>query len=496
MKNKLKSQIEEYNNNPLKTTEGFDIHKELENVLNEIGLKESDCGGKVTFKGVDPIVESPLRLATCASIGLAVKAVAVANIWKLRGGKGQDISIDLRKSLRRLSPFVEGKWEKLNGFAPWRPSDPFNPFLFDFYKTKDNKFVMPLNPYPGIKSATLQLLGCDDSKKSVAYAISKWNGAELEEAGEKVGIVMPLVRTVDEFLNEETFDILSKTNLIEIEKIGESDPEPLTKDVSSPLENIRALGMGQIIAGAGFGRALALHGADCLNIWRPSDFEFDSTYYTANVGVRSCTLNPETKEGRKKFNELLRGADIFYVNRRPALIRRLGVTAEDCAQIRPGIIHCSVTLNGEVGPWVNRGGFDQTAGSITGVMALEGTEHNPKLPPIKVVNDYVLSWLLAAGALKALERRAKEGGSYKVHISLTRVSMWLLSLGIFDKEFVANTVNSTEEHTQLEPDLFTAKTPCGEYQGVTEQVEMSETPGEYKTVLVPRGSCEPKWLDK
>lgn len=494
MKEELKTKINKYYNNPLQTLEGFDINNELEKILSEIGMKESDCGGKVTFEGKDPIVNSPLRLASCASIGLAAKAVAVAKIWRMRGGKEQNINVDLRKSLRRLSPFVEGRWEKLNGFAPGRPSDPFNPFLFDFYKTKDGRFVMPLNPYPGLKSATLQLLGCDDSRKSVAHAISKWDALDLEEAGEKIGIVMPLVRTVDEFLDEETFEILSKTNLIEIEKIGESEPEPLSVGVSSPLEGIRGLGMGQVIAGAGFGRALALHGADCLNIWRPSDFEFDNTYYTANVGVRSCILNPETEEGREKFNELLKGADIFYENRRPALIERLGISAKECAQIRPGIIHCSVTLNGPTGPWTDRGGFDQTAGSITGVMALEGTIYNPKLPPIKVVNDYVLSWLLAVGALRALERRAVEGGSYRVHVSLTRVSIWLLSLGIFDKEFVEKTVDSTKEHTQLEPDLFTAKTPCGNYQGVTEQVEMSETPGAYKTVLVPRGSCQPEWL--
>ncbi|MGL4740329.1 MAG: CoA transferase [Sarcina sp.] len=490
----LKNTIKDYYEHPLKTIDDFDIKKELNNVLSDIGLKSSDCGGTVRFYGKDPIVKSPLRLAAAASIGLAAKSVAAANLWKLRGGKGQDISVDLRKSLRRLSPFVEGKWELLNGFAPSAPSDPFNPFTFSFYQTKDQRWVMPLNPYPGIKSATLQLLGCDDSKESVKKAISKWNALELEDAGNKIGVVMPMIRSVDEFLEEKTFEILANKHLIEIEKISDSPKEPLSKALKQPLEGIKALGMGQIIAGAGFGRALALHGADCLNIWRPTDFEFDNTYYTANVGVRSCTLDPEKGVGKEKFTELLKGADIFYANRRIALLERLGITAEECAKIRPGIIHCSVTLNGYNGPWKSRGGFDQTAGSITGVMSLEGTNEKPMLPEIKVVNDYVISWLLAAGAMAALERRAKEGGSYKVHVSLTRVSIWLLSLGIFDKDYACSLVNSSDEHKNLEPEVFTSSTPCGEYQGVTEQVYMSETPGEYNIVLVPRGSCKPEWL--
>jgi hypothetical protein len=43
------------------------------------------------------------------------------------------------------------------------------------------------------------------------------------------------------------------------------------------------------------------------------------------------------------------------------------------------------------------------------------------------------------------------------------------------------------------PELFTADTPLGHYQGVTDQVQMSNTPGRYDPVLVPLGSCYPEW---
>jgi len=111
-----------------------------------------------------------------------------------------------------------------------------------------------------------------------------------------------------------------------------------------------------------------------------------------------------------------------------------------------------------------------------------------------VVNDYIVAWLGNVGTLAALRRRAVEGGSYRVTVSLTRGCLWLLSLGIFDKRFAHATAGSSEEHTYVAPDLFTAETPMGHYQGVTEQVEMSRTPGSYRTVLVPRGSSQPVWL--
>src|SRR5206468_2253746 len=106
----------------------------------------------------------------------------------------------------------------------------------------------------------------------------------------------------------------------------------------------------------------------------------------------------------------------------PATWRR-SVSADQAALARPGIVHVTASLNGPHGPWAGRVGFDQTAGSLVGMMNLEGDAAGPALPPILAVNDYIVSWLMAAGAAEALARRAVEGGSYRVHVSLTRVAL-------------------------------------------------------------------------
>ena len=58
----------------------------------------------------------------------------------------------------------------------------------------------------------------------------------------------------------------------------------------------------------------------------------------------------------------------------------------------------------------------------------------------------------------------------------------------------SSVAESSDEHAYVAPDLFTAETPLGTYQGITDQVIMSRTPGSFSTVLVPRGSSKPEWL--
>ena len=86
--------------------DGFDTNEQLDHVLQGVGLSQDDCGGRVTFIGQDPITPSPLRLAAASGIGLAAKAVAIAKLWQMRGGRGQDIAVDLRKAPHRLCPFT------------------------------------------------------------------------------------------------------------------------------------------------------------------------------------------------------------------------------------------------------------------------------------------------------------------------------------------------------------------------------------------------------
>jgi crotonobetainyl-CoA:carnitine CoA-transferase CaiB-like acyl-CoA transferase len=474
------------------TTAEFDLAAALEEVLGGVGLCVADAGGRVAHTGADPVLQSPLRIGAAAAIGLLAKSVAAAAMHRWRGGPGQDISVDLRRAPHRLSPFYDGRWERLGGYPVKSSLEAGNAMSAVFYRTADQRWVLPQAMYPNLRTRAQDLLGVPLAWKPVADAIAGWNGRELEDAAARAGVVMPLVRTLSEFLDEAQYkQVLADLPLIEITRIGESASEPLPPLGPLPFSGIRALGMGHVIAGAGLGRSLALHGADVLNLWRPGEGEQETIYASANLGMRSAWLDP--RSDRALLSELLRGADVFFHNRRPALLREIGLTPEDAARERPGLIYVSVSLHGARGPWAERPGFDQSAGSVTGVMALEGSPDQPQLPPIVVVNDYLTSWLAQAGVVSALKRRAEEGGSYHVHVSLTRVALWIISLGLFDKDWAHAVAGSSEPHRYLDPETFAAATAMGDYQGVTDQVLMSRTPGAYDPVLVARGASRLEW---
>ncbi|WP_181783125.1 CoA transferase [Pseudonocardia pini] len=475
--------------------DAFDPLAELTDLLAGLDMAPADAGGAITFRGADPVVPSTLRLGGAAAVALMAKSVAVAALGRERGGEGQDLATDLRVAPRRLCPMYEGRWELVNGYAPGAPMIVGDGLSMAFHRTADDRWVMPVNLYPKLDVAAQRLLGTPNDRAAVAKAVARWKGTDLEQAAEEAGVVIPMLRTTEELLREPQYrDVLADAPLVEIERIGDSAPEPLPHTAGDPLEGVRALGMGHVIAGAGAGRALALHGADVLNLWRPNEPEHDATYCTANVGMRSATLDP-TRDA-ERLRALLADADVFFANRRPGYLERHGLSPEEAAAVRPGLVHATVSLHGRTGPWANRVGFDQVAGGVSGMMLREGTDGRPALPPIGVVNDYIVSWLLAAGIVRALTLRSRVGGSYRVHVSLTRAALWVLSLGVFDRDYAHAVAGTGDEHAYLPPELFTADTPLGHYQGVTDQVAMSRTPGRYRTVLVPRGAGRPAWLDR
>src|SRR6516165_9883428 len=247
--------------NPVRSS-NFDLRAATNQVLKDVGMSTADSGGKLTFYGADPIIPSPHRFGTMAALGLAAKAVGVAALWRDRTGEGQDIHVDVRKALRRFCGFFDLKWETVNGRSP-ALYDPLIHAFLDlplFRETKDGRFVVPLNIYPKLAVRALEFLRCDPNPDSVRNAILQWRADDLENAAADAGIVVAKVRTFPEFRTEPQYaEVLSTMPLINVEKIGDSEPIPFKKDGKTPLDGIRAFGMGHVIAGAGIGRDLACY---------------------------------------------------------------------------------------------------------------------------------------------------------------------------------------------------------------------------------------------
>ncbi|MGJ8514171.1 CoA transferase [Carnimonas bestiolae] len=480
----------------------FDLHAETEKVLNAVGASLSEFGGKLTFYGKDPVIPSVFRFASFSAVGLAAKASQIAAIWKLKTGQSQDIHVDVRKALRRFATFFEGYLETVNGQPGAMDSEIESEVRKGFFKCKDGRYIYLSCNYPRLRNAALTLLKCTPDLESVTAAIAQWDSFELEKAAaDGAGIPMYVLRSPEEFLELDVFqDVLKKAPLITVEKVADSDPVPFAAG-GDVLSGIRALGLGHVIAGAGIGRALALHGADALNIFRPQDYEHSLFHYTSYVGLRSSVLDfTGNDEHRRTFDQLLAGSDVFFSNRRNGFLDKHGLDANTLGHKHPGLIHAAVYFTGEEGPWSQRAGFDVSTGAFAGPYWSDSVGGNtdpssePHMTPkIGIISDFVAAWLASVGILEALKRRAVEGGSYKVTVSLARTVTWLMSLGIYDQQYARDTADSDDEHAYVDPDPILAETEMGFYKGVAEQVEMTRTPGYYKHLLKPLRSSKPEW---
>src|SRR6516225_3944902 len=130
----------------------FDINAEFRSVMHDLGLSPEDTGGSISFIGEDPIFPTKHRLGACISIPIMAGAAGIADIWRQRSGRGQDLTLDLRKAIHGINPMYKFN-PTVNGYPYqlpyWVGSLPgggmaiVNPMGFDLYRTKDGRFFLP-----------------------------------------------------------------------------------------------------------------------------------------------------------------------------------------------------------------------------------------------------------------------------------------------------------------------------------------------------------------
>ena len=229
--------------------------------------------------------------------------------------------------------------------------------------------------------------------------------------------------------------------MIGVERIGDA-PVREFGAAERPFDGVRVLSFTHAVAGPTVGRTLAEQGADVLGATRPNDYEHEFIYAEANVGSRSAYIDLDKPAGRERAERLLAEADVVVDNYRLGSLGRRGLDPHDVADRHPGVVFVSVTCYGSSGPWAGRGGFDMNGSAASGLMTVEGSESEPRLPVTALINDYITGYMGAIGASAALVKRAPEGGSWHVTVSLTRSAMWCGSLGFVDPELAGSTAST------------------------------------------------------
>src|SRR5438094_646637 len=112
---------------------------------------------------------------------------------------------------------------------------------------------------------------------------------------------------------------------------------------------------------------------------------------------------------------LVREADVFSQGYRPGTLGNRGLSPEELAQLRPGLVYVSLCAFSHKGPWASRRGFDTVVQNVSGITTRQGelfpgAEPGPQFYPVSAL-DHLTGSLMAFGAMVALARRASEGGS-------------------------------------------------------------------------------------
>jgi hypothetical protein len=92
----------------------------------------------------------------------------------------------------------------------------------------------------------------------------------------------------------------------------------------------------------------------------------------------------------------------------------------------------------------------------------------------------------------ALGRRAREGGSWLVRISLAQTGRWLVGRGQVPEAELAN-VPAEFTPDEIREWSTTSETPAGRLSHLTPVVQLSETPPRWERPSVPLGYNQPAW---
>ncbi|WP_456619143.1 MULTISPECIES: CoA transferase [unclassified Bradyrhizobium] len=440
--------------------------------------------GNVRLTGEEPQVPSSFRVAVAGQATIAAAGLAAAEIWRMRGGEVQDVSVDIRHAV------VECRSERYLRVDD-KPPPPAWDAIAGVYRTGDNRFVRCHTNFPHHRDAVCKVLGCEPEREKVQAALMQWKGEDFETAAYAAGGVVALMRSYDEWSALPQARALTELPLLSIEKIGEAPPKPWPKG-DRPLSGLRVLDLSRVIAGPVAGRTLAAHGADVLLVSGPELPAIPWLTIDTGRGKLTTFIELKSEAGQAQLRELLKQADIFSQGYRPRALAALGFAPEQAASINPGIVYVTLSAYGHAGPWAKRRGFDSLVQTTTGFNHAEGRAagiDGPKELPAQML-DHATGYLMAFGAMMARARQAREGGSWHVRVSLAQTGRWLWNLGRLEGGL--NTPDITGEAVHA---AFIESMPSGfgALKAVRHSALLSKTPARWSRPAMPLGSHPAQW---
>ncbi|GGH62620.1 CoA transferase [Frigidibacter albus] len=200
--------------------------------------------------------------------------------------------------------------------------------------------------------------------------------------------------------------------------------------MTRPLDGIRVLDLGRLIAGPFVGQMLGDMGAEVIKIEHKGqgdiarhinppfalDKDGNKTGESAlslamNRNKLSLELDISTPAGQEVMKKLAAEADILVENMRTGTLKRYGLDYEALRQINPGLIFCSISGYGQTGPYSKRSAKDSSLQAMSGLMSMTGDADGEPMKAGYPVADVTAGMYATMAILGALRHREVQDGA-------------------------------------------------------------------------------------
>jgi len=204
-----------------------------------------------------------------------------------------------------------------------------------------------------------------------------------------------------------------------------------------PLSGIRVVDLTRILAGPFCTMMLADMGAEVVKIETPGQGDplrgqgvirdGLSWYFAAfNRNKKSVALNLRQDEGRAVLARLIEASDVLVENYRPGVLAAMGFDEARLKSLNSGLVVCSLSGFGDIGPYRDRPSFDFIAQAMSGFMSVTGAADGPPLRAGPPIADLVCGLYGAIGICASLVKKGRTGAGERVGASLNNGMISLL----------------------------------------------------------------------
>jgi formyl-CoA transferase len=196
-----------------------------------------------------------------------------------------------------------------------------------------------------------------------------------------------------------------------------------------PLNGIKVIELGQLIAGPFAAKTMADFGADVIKIepletgdplrsWRLMKDGTSVWWQVQSRNKKSVALDLRKPEAQEIIRQLAADADVVIENFRPGAMEGWGIGPEALQAINPKLIMLRISGYGQTGPYKDRPGFGVVAEAMSGLRHLTA---EPGRVPVRVgvsIGDTLASLHGVIGILMALHERHSSGIGQVIDMAL------------------------------------------------------------------------------